>query len=66
MFDFYIAGGLSDNIIDFAIKYSANILQSYANDISTINKLCQLKQEGMWGGKLLVDSGAFSAHKSGK
>ena len=66
MFDFYIAGGLSNNIIDFAIKYNANILQSYANDMSSINKLCELKQNGIWKGKLLVDSGAFSVHKSGR
>jgi len=64
-FDFYFAGTQSKETEDLIVGLNANILKSYVNDQKQIQKLIQLKKDGTWQGKFLIDSGAFSAHKSG-
>lgn len=64
-FDFYFAGTQSPQTTDLLISLNANILRSYANDLSSIKSLIELKKEGKYNGKLLIDSGAFTVHRKG-
>lgn len=64
--DIYFAGAQSDTSLKFMEELGANKLFSYANDMSGINELIEKKKAGQYKGKLLVDSGAFSAYTKGK
>ena len=65
-FDFYFAGGMQSPKSDaLKLKLNVNELRSYMTERKEIEKLIQLKKEGRWSGKLLVDSGAFTIHRKG-
>lgn len=64
--DIYFAGAQSDTSLQYMEELGANKLFSYANDMSGINELIEKKKAGQYKGKLLVDSGAFSAYTKGK
>lgn len=64
--DIYFAGAQSDTSLKYMEELGANKLFSYANDMSGINELIEKKKAGQYKGKLLVDSGAFSAYTKGK
>lgn len=59
MFDYYFAGSCP---IEYLVSQDCNILRSYLNDRSSIPKLFEAKRNG-WKGKLLIDNGAFTAHR---
>lgn len=64
-FNFYYAGIQHKSADDLIISLNGNLLRSYYNDKSDIGKLIELKKEGKWQGKLLVDSGAFTSWTKG-
>lgn len=64
-FDLYFAGYFRKEIQDLVISNNFNQLLSNANDRKQILKYIEAKKNG-WKGKLLIDSGAFSVHRSGK
>ena len=64
--DLYFAGTLNDECRDYMEKVGANKLFSYINDRTQIEDLIERKKRGTYKGKLLVDSGAFSAFTKGK
>lgn len=61
-FDFYFAGDQCAEANDMIVKLNANRLLSYVNDKKTIQKYFEYKKCG-WVGKLIIDSGAFTAHR---
>ncbi|MGM9543553.1 MAG: hypothetical protein ACI3T9_01085 [Romboutsia timonensis] len=63
-FDLYFAGYYK-GMEDIIFENNFNQLLSYVNEIKIIPKYIEAKKNG-WKGKLLIDSGAFSIHKSGK
>jgi hypothetical protein len=62
-FDFYFAGSQSPETEQLMRSIDANILRSYLNDKRSIENLIKYKRDGSWKGKLLIDSGAFTAHR---
>lgn len=64
-FDFYFAGTQHNSGVECIVSLNGNMLRSYYNDKSHIKKLIELKKEGKWKGKLLVDSGAFTCWTKG-
>lgn len=62
-FNFYFAGTMTQEVDEFLIKHNANILRSWFNDLSSIQDLIERKKNGTYGGKLFIDSGAFTAHR---
>lgn len=64
-FDIYFAGGHSGETEDYIISKNYNRLLSQINERKVVYKYIEAKKNG-WKGKLLIDSGAFSVHKSGK
>lgn len=64
-FDIYFAGGHTSDTNDYIIFKNYNRLLSQINERKVIYKFMEAKKNG-WKGKLLIDSGAFSVHKSGK
>ena len=66
MFDLYFAGYFTKSTEDIIIENDFNQLLSNANDRKKINNFIEHKKAGNWKGKLLIDSGAFSVHRSGK
>lgn len=62
MFDFYFAGTQCKEADDLIVKLNANRLLSYLNDKKTILDYFNNKRSG-WKGKLMIDSGAFTAHR---
>ena len=64
-FDLYFAGYYSDETAKLIIENDFNQLLSYVNEYKKIPFYMEAKKNG-WKGKLLIDSGAFSIHKSGK
>ncbi len=63
MVDFYFAGTQTSPSEKVILDLNANVLKSYVNEKTHIQRWANLKKEGKWHGKLLVDSGAFTAHK---
>jgi len=61
-FDFYFAGSQCEETTNLLYELNANVLKSYVNDMKEINEWFKRKQSG-WTGKLLIDSGAFTAHR---
>lgn len=59
MFDYYFAGSCP---LDLLLSKNCNILRSYLNDKRDIQRLFEAKKNG-WTGKLLIDNGAFTAHR---
>ena len=64
-FDLYFAGWCNDDIMEIIINNDYNQLLSNINERDQIYKYIEAKKIG-WKGKLLIDSGAFSIHKSKK
>lgn len=64
-FNIYFAGGHSGETEEYIIKNNFNRLLSQINERKIVYKYIEAKKNG-WQGKLLIDSGAFSVHKSGK
>lgn len=64
-FDIYFAGGHTSGTDEYLISKNCNRLLSQINERKTIYTFIEAKKNG-WKGKLLIDSGAFSVHKSGK
>lgn len=64
-FDLYFAGWYNEDIMKIIIDNNFNQLLSNINDRDKIEKFIEAKKNG-WKGKLLIDSGAFSIHRSGK
>lgn len=62
-FDFYFAGSMNNECEYFKYKVNANILKSWFLDLSSLKKTIEKKKEGSYKGKILVDSGAFTAHR---
>lgn len=65
-FDLYFAGYYSDEIEDIIMQNGYNKLLSNINERKGIARYVEAKKNGSFKGKLLIDSGAFSVHKSGK
>ena len=64
-FDLYFAGSHSKQTEQYFIDNNYNRLFSQLNDRTLIYKYIEAKKNG-WTGKLLIDSGAFSVHRSNK
>lgn len=64
-FDLYFAGFYKQEIADVIFENNFNQLLSYVNEIKAIPIYIEAKKNG-WKGKLLIDSGAYSIHRSGK
>lgn len=64
-FNLYFAGWYNDDMMDVIVKNNYNQLLSNINERDKIYKYIEAKKNG-WKGKLLIDSGAFSIHKSKK
>ena len=64
-FDLYFAGWYNDDMMQIIIENDYNQLLSNINERDQIYKYIEAKKIG-WKGKLLIDSGAFSIHKSKK
>lgn len=64
-FDFYFAGGLSEDVNYYMRSYDCNILRSYMTERKDIARWIDYKKEGTWNGKLLIDNGAFTVHRKG-
>lgn len=64
-FDLYFAGWCNDDMMQIIIDNDYNQLLSNINERDQIYKYIEAKKIG-WKGKLLIDSGAFSIHKSKK
>ena len=62
-FNFYFAGSMNNECEYFKYKVNANILKSWFLDLSSLKKTINMKKEGKYQGKILVDSGAFTAHR---
>lgn len=65
-FDLYFAGYYNDDMAELVINNNYNQLLSNINERKKIPRFIEAKKSGRWNGKLLIDSGAFSIHKSGK
>lgn len=63
--DFYFAGVQHISAHELFIELNSNMLKSYHNDKKVIYELIELKKNGGWTGKLLVDSGAFTCWTKG-
>lgn len=61
MFDLYFAGSGSNKVLDYKLEKDVNSLFSQLNEKKSIQKFINSDCKG----KLFIDSGAFSAHKSG-
>ncbi len=61
-FDFYFAGSQHSTSEEVMCELQANVLKSYLNDKKAILQWFENKKLG-WKGKLLIDSGAFTAHR---
>lgn len=65
-FNFYFAGDPCNEPADNLIKgLNLNLLRNYVTEKKSIVKWVELKKEGQWTGKFLVDSGAFPAWTRG-
>ena len=62
-FDFYFAGSMSKNVEQYKLEHGANSLKSWVLDINTLKRNIQDKKDGKFKGKIMVDSGAFTAHR---
>lgn len=62
--DFFFAGNQHLDCRNLLCELNANVLKSYANDKKELLEWYERRHNG-WTGKLFVDSGAFSVHKSG-
>lgn len=62
-FDFYFAGMLKLETMDYVCKLGVNILSSYGYDMKNIMRLLERKRSGQWSGNLFIDSGAFTVHR---
>lgn len=62
-FDFYFAGGQSPEADNLIYELNANRLLSYVNDRKLIESFWFNKKKQGWKGKLMIDSGAFTAHR---
>lgn len=65
MFDLYLASYDDAKIIDYAYSEDFPLLYSQLNNRGYINKHFAAQDEGRTKGKLLIDSGAHSAHTKG-
>lgn len=63
--DFYFAGTQHETSEQLITELNCHMLKSYYNDMTIINRLMELKRDGKWQGKLLVDSGAFTCWTKG-
>lgn len=64
-FDFYFAGSQAKECTDRILSENGHVLQSFTNDKKEIENLIQMKKDGRWKGKLLIDNGAFTVHTKG-
>lgn len=64
-FDFYFAGTQNIKTQQLLCEMNANMLRSYVNDKNSIKQLIEVKRNGSWQGKLMIDSGAFTVHRKG-
>ena len=62
MFDFYFAGSQCPESDAKIVELGGNRLFSYLLDKTSINKYIEYRKNG-WQGKLIIDSGAFTAHR---
>lgn len=62
-FNFYFAGAQHKTSDELLRAMNANVLRCYLNDKKTIATFIACKRSGEWKGKLLIDSGAFTAHR---
>lgn len=62
-FNFYFAGSMDKHAEQFKISNNANMLKSWFQDLSSLKDNIQKKKDGIYKGKILVDSGAFTAHR---
>ena len=65
MFDLYLASFDDAKIIDWAYSNDCPLLYSQLNNRGYITKHFDAQDEGRTHGKLLIDSGAHSAHTKG-
>ena len=62
-FNFYFAGEMNKRAESFKFKNNANILKSWFVDLRPLNNAIKEKKEGRYSGNIMVDSGAFTAHR---
>lgn len=65
LFDLYFAGTQDKECLLLMEKLGGNKLLSYVNDRTLITKIHERKKSGDYQGKLMIDSGAFSAYTKG-
>lgn len=65
LFDLYFAGTQSEECLIYMEKLDGNKLCSYVNDRTLISLLQERKRQGYYKGKLMIDSGAYSAYTKG-
>lgn len=63
-FEYYFAGATTRRLESVLVKLGANILKSYYVDRSILLRWFKYKRQG-WTGKLCIDNGEFSMHRSG-
>lgn len=64
-YDIYFAGSSYASVMKAGQKYHVCKLFTQLTERKSINEWADLKREGTFHGKLMVDSGAFSAHTRG-
>lgn len=63
-FDYYFAGATVPRLEQCIIEVGANVLKSFYTDKTLLNRWFEHKRNG-WSGKLMIDNGEFSMHRSG-
>lgn len=62
-FNFYFAGHQGGESQKYMIQRGCNILKSWLCERNFLDQLITAKKEGKYTGKIMVDSGAFTAHR---
>lgn len=63
-FNFYFAGTPSNAAGQYCIDRGHNVLKSWFLEQKALEKVISYKKDGKYNGKIMVDSGAFTAHRS--
>ena len=61
----YFAGSSLSESSDWLVQENCNRLFSWVVNKSELDRMVKLKRDGDYSGKLLIDSGAFTAHRQG-
>lgn len=62
-FNFYFAGHQGGESEQYKIDRGYNNLKSWLCERTNLDRLVALKKDGKYAGKIMVDSGAFTAHR---